>query len=78
MELQKCSFCGKSDRQVGRLIAGPGVCICDECVSLCLGVLENDEREIERLGGPSEKARRTRPGSAQARMAIGQALKPDA
>ena len=34
-----CSFCGKSDRQAGRLLAGPRVFICDECVRLCVGIL---------------------------------------
>jgi hypothetical protein len=35
----RCSFCGKSDSEVDRLIAGPGVYICDECVRLCNEVL---------------------------------------
>ena len=34
-----CSFCGKPDSQVQRMIRGPGVCICDDCVYLCLQVL---------------------------------------
>lgn len=34
-----CSFCGKHRRQVNRLIAGPGVFICDECVVLCVEVI---------------------------------------
>ena len=34
-ELFKCSFCGKSQKQVKKLIAGPGVYICDECIDLC-------------------------------------------
>ena len=34
-ELLKCSFCGKSQKQVKKLIAGPGVYICDECIELC-------------------------------------------
>ena len=34
-DLFKCSFCGKSQKQVQQLIAGPGVYICDECVELC-------------------------------------------
>ena len=34
-ELLKCSFCGKSQKQVRKLIAGPGVYICDECIDLC-------------------------------------------
>ena len=35
----RCSFCGRADDQVQRMIQGPGVCICDECVYLCLQVL---------------------------------------
>ena len=35
----RCSFCGKMQAQVQRLIAGPGVCICNECVELCQSVL---------------------------------------
>lgn len=35
-----CSFCGKDNTRVGRLIAGPGVYICDECVQLCEQILE--------------------------------------
>jgi ATP-dependent Clp protease ATP-binding subunit ClpX len=42
-DLLMCSFCGKSQRQVRRLIAGPGVYICDECVYLCCEILD-DER----------------------------------
>ena len=40
-----CSFCGKPDSQVERLIAGPGVYICNECVALCNDLL-HEEREI--------------------------------
>ena len=38
----KCSFCGKSQDQVKRIIAGPGVYICDECVSLCSEIIEEE------------------------------------
>ena len=38
----KCSFCGKSQEQVRKLIAGPGVYICDECVDLCNEILDED------------------------------------
>ena len=38
-----CSFCGKSQNDVRKLIAGPKVFICDECVGLCNGVIENEE-----------------------------------
>ena len=39
-----CSFCGKPQDEAQRLIAGPGVCICDECIELCVGIL-NEESE---------------------------------
>lgn len=39
----KCSFCGKSQDQVKKLIAGPGVYICDECVELCNEILDEEE-----------------------------------
>lgn len=41
-----CSFCGKPQNQANRLIAGPGVCICDECIELCLSILK-DENIVE-------------------------------
>lgn len=43
-ELLKCSFCGKSQKQVRKLIAGPGVYICDECIDLCNEII------VEELG----------------------------
>ena len=39
-----CSFCGKPQDQAARLIAGPGVCICDECVELCLSILNDGKK----------------------------------
>ena len=44
----KCSFCGKSQEQVRKLIAGPGVYICDECIDLCNEIL--DEELLENTG----------------------------
>ncbi len=41
----RCSFCGKPQSQVRRLVAGPGLYICDECVDMCLGIIEQAERE---------------------------------
>jgi len=38
----RCSFCGKTQEQVKKLVAGPGVYICDECVSLCSDIIEDD------------------------------------
>ena len=43
----KCSFCGKSQKQVIKLIAGPGVYICDECIELCIEII--DEEKVEKL-----------------------------
>jgi ATP-dependent Clp protease ATP-binding subunit ClpX len=48
-----CSFCGKSEGQVSRLIAGPGVFICNECVSLCEEILSEEDQA---LGGELAKA----------------------
>ena len=39
---RRCSFCRRSESRVGRLIAGPGVYICDECVELCNEILEEE------------------------------------
>ena len=39
----RCSFCGKMQDEVGRMIAGPGVCICDECIELCQSVLDGED-----------------------------------
>jgi len=44
-EILKCSFCGKSQKQVKKLIAGPGVYICDECVDLCNEIIEEEFAE---------------------------------
>jgi len=46
IDLLQCNFCGKSQRQVAKLIAGPGVYICDECIGLCNEIIE------EELAGP--------------------------
>lgn len=44
-ELLKCSFCGKNQRQVKKLIAGPGVYICDECIDLCNEIIDEELSE---------------------------------
>lgn len=41
----KCSFCGKSQNQVEKIIAGPGVFICSECIDLCVEIIEEERRE---------------------------------
>ena len=55
----KCSFCGKSQEQVRRLIAGPGVYICDECIDLCREIIEEDFQdtsafEMKEIPKPAE------------------------
>ncbi|MDD2818006.1 MAG: ATP-dependent Clp protease ATP-binding subunit ClpX [Candidatus Nanopelagicales bacterium] len=49
-DLLKCSFCGKSQKQVKKLIAGPGVYICDECIDLCNEIIEEEFSEAVELG----------------------------
>ncbi len=49
-DLLKCSFCGKSQKQVKKLIAGPGVYICDECIDLCNEIIEEELSEGSELG----------------------------
>lgn len=61
----KCSFCGKSQDAVERIIAGPGVFICDECIKVCTNIIEDDEyddsefnyclnKENDKLPSPAE------------------------
>ena len=49
-DLLKCSFCGKSQKQVKKLIAGPGVYICDECIDLCNEIIEDELSEGADVG----------------------------
>ncbi|HEU0189780.1 MAG TPA: ATP-dependent Clp protease ATP-binding subunit ClpX [Mycobacterium sp.] len=58
-DLLKCSFCGKSQKQVKKLIAGPGVYICDECIDLCNEIIEEeladaDDVNLDELPKPAE------------------------
>jgi len=58
-DLLKCSFCGKSQKQVKRLIAGPGVYICDECIDLCNEIIEEElsdssDLKFDELPKPTE------------------------
>ena len=78
-----CSFCGKPQEQARRLIAGPGVYICDECIELCMSILEdeadfqersanyhnNDETVLTEAGGNQGQIRRVcdRPGEGENR-----------
>ncbi|MBU6185268.1 MAG: ATP-dependent protease ATP-binding subunit ClpX [Synechococcales bacterium] len=53
----KCSFCGKSQEQVRKLIAGPGVYICDECVDLCNEILDEEFLDSNSTGSQSDPRR---------------------
>ncbi len=58
-ELVKCSFCGKSQKQVKKLIAGPGVYVCNECIDLCNEIIDEElkdqtEVSLEKLPNPRE------------------------
>ena len=60
----RCSFCGKTQEEAQRIIAGPGVYICDECIKICTSIIENDlyedseltynDEEIESLPKPAD------------------------
>jgi len=58
----KCSFCGKSQEQVRKLIAGPGVYICDECIDLCNEILDEELVEVQGSGrSQADPARKPAP-----------------
>ena len=61
----KCSFCGKSQDQVRKLIAGPGVYICDECIDLCNEIL--DEELVDGQGNPRHSHEQNRKAAPAAR-----------
>ena len=48
-----CSFCGKSQHEVRKLIAGPNVFICNECVELCADIIKEEDRKTRRASGPT-------------------------
>ena len=61
----RCSFCGKTQDKVDKLIAGTGVCICNECVQLCNSVLEEEGLSSRRRSSREEAADITIPKPAQ-------------
>ena len=63
----KCSFCGKSQDQVRKLIAGPGVYICDECIDLCNEIL--DEELVDGQGSSGGRQSAEAKGKAPAKKA---------
>ncbi len=84
-ELVKCSFCGKSQKQVKKLIAGPGVYICDECIDLCNDIIDEELAETDGavVRGPAQapgdlrvpERLRDRPGARQ-EDPVGRRLQP--
>ena len=68
-DLLKCNFCGKTQKQVKKLIAGPGVYICDECIELCNEIIIEELQESSSLGlqelpKPQEDRKSTRLNSS--------------
>ena len=51
-KLLYCSFCGKSQHEVKKLIAGPSVFICDECIDLCNDIIRDEASTVETVGSP--------------------------
>ena len=72
----KCSFCGKSQEQVRKLIAGPGVYICDECVELCNEILDEELLEAPPSGASSRDSESSKRRSQGDRLSLGQLPKP--
>jgi ATP-dependent Clp protease ATP-binding subunit ClpX len=72
----KCSFCGKSQEQVRKLIAGPGVYICDECVELCNEILDEELLEAPPAAASSRSSENSKRRSQSDRLSLGQLPKP--
>jgi ClpX C4-type zinc finger protein len=56
---ERCSFCGKAKDQVRRLVAGPGVFICDQCVALCNQIIDTEPPPPQPGGTPGRWIRTT-------------------
>ena len=75
----KCSFCGKSQEQVRKLIAGPGVYICDECVDLCNEILDEelfDSSAVPAAAAPKPETTQKRRATSGKSMSMSQIPKP--
>ncbi len=76
----KCSFCGKSQEQVRKLIAGPGVYICDECVELCNEILDEELMDAPATavspGSPRTEESQPKRRSSRERLSFNQIPKP--
>ena len=56
-KLLYCSFCGKSQNEVKKLIAGPSVFICDECVDLCIDIIREEAQSLAQGEAPGDRLR---------------------
>ncbi len=72
----KCSFCGKSQEQVRKLIAGPGVYICDECVELCNEILDEELLEPPSAAAASHHSDKPKRRPHSDRLSLSQLPKP--
>jgi ATP-dependent Clp protease ATP-binding subunit ClpX len=70
--LSMCSFCGKGHSEVKKLIAGPGVYICNECVDLCLSILEKEFRAADSHKAGGKHKRQVLPTPAEIRNQLDQ------
>ena len=71
-DLLKCSFCGKSQKQVKKLIAGPGVYICDECIDLCNEIIEEELTAVRDQYGDDRRTEITTDYSDLADLDLGE------
>ncbi|WP_413166935.1 ATP-dependent protease ATP-binding subunit ClpX [Capilliphycus salinus ALCB114379] len=72
----RCSFCGKSQEQVRKLIAGPGVYICDECVELCNEILEEEFSDPAKTAHPNSESDYLSTGSVHSSPSLQHIPKP--
>jgi ATP-dependent Clp protease ATP-binding subunit ClpX len=74
----KCSFCGKSQEQVRKLIAGPGVYICDECIDLCNEILDEEltESQVAARSAPETKSKAPSKKTAKPAPTLAEVPKP--
>jgi ATP-dependent Clp protease ATP-binding subunit ClpX len=64
----KCSFCGKSSEEVGRMVTGPGVNICDECIGMCNEILVEDKSKVAPGASPTAKGKLPTPSQIKTNL----------
>jgi hypothetical protein len=77
--LMRCSFCNKSQRDVAKMVAGPTVNICSECVSICVSILEGEIRQglpPEPSGEAVQRGEELISGNRAMRCALCSAIRP--